>query len=162
MLSYEGLAKLLKPDCHASLAMTISPIYSHCEEERRSNPDLFGTFAGTSYIKSYSYMRKKIKRLIKFLLPYKPDRLYLFGSWAREEEDELSDMDIVVIKQTPSPFFKRLQEVSRFLPEDIGGVDILVYTPEEFKTMQMEGNAFAEMIAEEAKLIYDRQTPSRS
>jgi len=40
---------------------------------------------------------------------------------------------------------------------DIGGVDILVYTPKEFARMQREGNAFVEMILEEGSLIYDRQ-----
>jgi predicted nucleotidyltransferase len=102
-------------------------------------------------------MKKKVRQLIDSLLPYEPDRLYLFGSWARREEDELSDMDVVVIKDTPSPFFGRLHEVSTFLPAEIGGLDILVYTPEEFTKMLKEGNAFAEMITEEASLIYDRE-----
>jgi hypothetical protein len=39
-------------------------------------------------------------------------------------------------------------------------VDILVYTPEEFAAMLQEGNAFAEMIAEEAQLLYVQQTES--
>ena len=91
------------------------------------------------------------------LLPYQPERLYLFGSWVRGEEDELSDLDLVVIKETTSPFFERLRQASGFLPPDIGGIDILVYTPEEFTKMLQEGNAFAEMITEEASLIYDRQ-----
>jgi hypothetical protein len=50
-----------------------------------------------------------------------------------------------------------LGEISRLLPAEIGGLDILVYTPEEFEAMQREGNAFAEMINEEARLIYDRE-----
>jgi len=102
-------------------------------------------------------MRKKVRHLIRSLLPYNPERLYLFGSWARGEEDELSDLDLVVIKQTEASFFDRLREVTSFLPAEIGGVDILVYTPDEFATMQQDGNAFAEMIYEEARLIYDRQ-----
>ena len=102
-------------------------------------------------------MQKKVRQLIKHLLPYQPDRLYLFGSWARGEEDELSDLDLVVIKQTEVSFLDRLREVASFLPAEIGGVDILVYTPDEFATMQQDGNAFAEMINEEARLIYDRQ-----
>jgi len=102
-------------------------------------------------------MKKKVRQLVNSLLPYQPERLYLFGSWARKEEDELSDMDVVVIKETSSPFFDRLWEVSSLLPAEIGGLDILVYTPEEFAKMQREGNAFAEMILEEASLIYDRK-----
>ena len=105
-------------------------------------------------------MKKKVQRLIKSLLPYEPERVYLFGSWARGEEDELSDLDAVIIKKTDSPFLDRLREAARLLPIDLGGVDILVYTPEEFAVMQSEGNAFAEMISEEAILIYDQQAKS--
>ncbi len=101
---------------------------------------------------------EKIQQLVDVLRSYQPERVYLFGSWARGEEDELSDLDIVVIKRTTLPFFDRLREVGRLLPVEIGGADILVYTPEEFAAMQSEGNAFAQMIAEEAHLIYGRQT----
>ena len=107
-------------------------------------------------------MKKKVRQLIDSLLPYKPERLYLFGSWARREEDELSDMDVVVIKNTSSPFFDRLKEVSKLLPPRIGGLDILVYTPKEFVRMRREGNAFVEMILEEGFLIYERKAESRS
>jgi predicted nucleotidyltransferase len=105
-------------------------------------------------------MRKKVRLLIKSLLPYDPERLYLFGSWARGEEDDLSDMDVVVIKETEIPFLDRLREVADLIPAGVGGVDILVYTPAEFAAMQQEGNAFAEMILEEARLIYERQAKS--
>ena len=102
-------------------------------------------------------MKRKVSQLVDSLLPYEPERVYLIGSWAREEEDDLSDIDLVVIKNTTSPFFARLREVSGFLPLKMGGIDILVYTPEEFATMQREGNAFVEMILEEGSLIYERK-----
>ncbi|MDA2928207.1 nucleotidyltransferase domain-containing protein [Acidobacteria bacterium AH-259-G07] len=98
----------------------------------------------------------EISELIEALRPYDADRVYLFGSWARQEEDELSDVDLVVIKQTSAPFFERLREVACLLPAHIGGVDVLVYTPEEFLRMQKEGNVFACMIADEVRLIYER------
>ncbi len=47
--------------------------------------------------------------------------------------------------------------MARLLPAETGGAGILVYTPEEFAAMRSEGNAFAEMIAEEARLISDRK-----
>jgi predicted nucleotidyltransferase len=96
----------------------------------------------------------QIGELIAALRPYQPERVYLFGSTARGEEDELSDLDLVVIKRTALPFFDRLMEVARLLPEGTGGIDVLVYTPEEFLRMQQDGNAFAELIVEEARLIY--------
>jgi len=53
-----------------------------------------------------------------------------------------------------NPFLLRLQEAVKCLPVKIGGIDILVYTPEEFDRMSKQGNAFAEMILEEGQLIY--------
>ena len=66
------------------------------------------------------------------MVAYKPECIYLFGSWARNEADELSDMDVVVIKETDVPFFDRLLEAARLLPTEVGAVDLLVYTPGEF------------------------------
>jgi predicted nucleotidyltransferase len=103
----------------------------------------------------------RIRQVVDALRPYQPERVYLFGSWARGEQDELSDLDLVIIKRTSAPFFDRLREVGRLLPVGMGGVDVLVYTPDEFVAMQNEGNAFAEMIVEEGRLIYGQQTESR-
>lgn len=102
----------------------------------------------------YEFPQTKVKRLIEALQPYEPEEVYLFGSWARGEEDDLSDMDIVVIKRTQVAFFDRLREVQRLLPAGLGGIDVLVYTPDEFAAMRENGNAFAEMIVEEGRLIY--------
>ncbi len=107
-------------------------------------------------------MKKRVRQLLNSLLPYQPERMYLFGFWARGEEDELSDLDVVIIRKTESSFFDRLREVAKLLPGNLGGVDILVYTPKEFAAMQKDGNAFAEMILEEGSLIYDRQAEKRS
>ncbi len=66
----------------------------------------------------------RIDQLIDALRPFQADQVYLFGSAAREEEDELSDLDLVIIKRTELPFFDRLREVAKLLPPEIGGVDI--------------------------------------
>ncbi len=99
----------------------------------------------------------RIHALLEALRGYGPERVYLFGSCARGEADDLSDLDVVVIKRTILGFFDRMREVGKLLPAALGGVDLLVYTPEEFEVMRQEGNAFAEMIAEEGLLIYAGQ-----
>lgn len=106
-------------------------------------------------------MKKRVRQLLNALRPFDPERILLFGSWARHEEDELSDLDVVVIKRTTQPFLERLGEISKFLPAELGCVDVLVYTPEEYQQMRKDGNAFAEMLAEEAVLIYDRESHKR-
>jgi predicted nucleotidyltransferase len=80
-------------------------------------------------------------------------RIYLFGSWARGEADEDSDVDLVVIQETSLPFFDRLREAAREL-EPEWNVDILVYNPEEFQRMIERGNALAETVIEEGTLLY--------
>lgn len=102
-------------------------------------------------------MHPRIRKLLLALEPYGPERIYLFGSMARGEWDALSDMDVVIIKRTPRPFLARLEEMAKMLPSDLGAVDLLVYTPEEFSKMLEDGNAFAEMIAEEGRVIYERE-----
>lgn len=36
------------------------------------------------------------KNLIAALKPYEPEKIYLFGSWARDEQDDVSDIDISI------------------------------------------------------------------
>ncbi len=90
------------------------------------------------------------------LRPYQPECVYLFGSWARGEADELSDLDVVLIKRTTPPFFERLREARRLVPAALGGVDLLVYTPEAYAARRRAGNACAEMIVEEGCLLDGR------
>jgi predicted nucleotidyltransferase len=106
-----------------------------------------------------SKSQKLIQKINKALVPYQAERIYLFGSLARGEADELSDVDLVIIKHTREPFWDRLREAARLVFGAVHrGADILVYTPEEFSNMLAQGNVFAEMIVEEGRLIYDRQT----
>jgi predicted nucleotidyltransferase len=99
---------------------------------------------------------KRIIEIVKRLRAYNPEKIYLFGSWAKGEGDSLSDVDLVVIKRTKAPFFERLKEISQHLPQSTGGLDILVYTPSEFAKMRKEGNVFVEMIVEEGRVVYER------
>jgi predicted nucleotidyltransferase len=106
-------------------------------------------------------MTKKAADKVQILLDCvrRPDieRICLFGSWARGEQDETSDLDVVVIMRTVLPFLERNLELCRTLPLELGAVDLLAYTPEEWQTMLREGNAFAETVEEEGRLIYERQ-----
>jgi predicted nucleotidyltransferase len=99
----------------------------------------------------------KLRTILTALQGYEPEAIYVFGSWARGESDELSDVDLVVIKDTDVPFLQRLREVARLLPPETGGVDLLVYTPAEFSQMLRDGNAFAETVVEEGVLVHGRR-----
>ena len=89
------------------------------------------------------------------LLAYEPEKVIHFGSTARGDFDEYSDIDIIVIKRTDRRFVQRLVEVGKLIPPDISA-DVFVYTPEEIKTMIDEGNPFIEQALAQGKTIYEK------
>jgi uncharacterized protein len=97
--------------------------------------------------------RRLAEDIFSRLSAYQPERVILFGSFARNESDELSDIDLVIIKETDEDFFSRLRTVLRLL--DLrSAIDILVYTPAEFRTMQEQGNALIETVLEEGVVLH--------
>jgi len=98
---------------------------------------------------------KIIRQIKKRIQAYQPEKVIVFGSYARDEADDLSDVDLVVIKETKEPFFERIKHVLKILDLD-RAVDVLVYTPNEFKEMLDAGNSFAEMLMEEGVVIYEK------
>ena len=101
--------------------------------------------------------RGKVAALLEHLRRVEPLCIYLFGSWARGEEDEASDLDVVVIMRTDMPFLERAPSLCRNLSVQIGAVDMLVYTPEEWEAMRRCGNAFAQTVLEEGRVVYERE-----
>ncbi|MDA2918336.1 nucleotidyltransferase domain-containing protein [Desulfobacterota bacterium AH_259_B03_O07] len=97
---------------------------------------------------------KNIERLVECLRLYNPDRIIIFGSYARGDADEYSDMDVVVIKDTEKRFLDRLIEVAKYLDNDLGKVDVFVYTSEEFNDMIRRRNPFVEKVLKEGRVIY--------
>jgi uncharacterized protein len=91
--------------------------------------------------------------VIARLSVYNPERVILFGSFARNESDEASDIDLVIIKSTEDDFFTRIRKVMRLLDLRTS-MDILVYTPDEFEKMKSNGNAFIETIVEEGIVLH--------
>ncbi len=97
----------------------------------------------------------ELDRVVSGLMAYQPEKIILFGSMARGDADEYSDIDLIVIKDTEERFVRRLVEITAFIPLDIG-VDVLVYTPKELENMQAEGNPFIEQALKEGKVLYEK------
>ena len=98
-----------------------------------------------------------IDAILKKIQIYQPEKVFLFGSLARDEGDEYSDLDLVIIKDTEKRFVERLIEVARIVGVEFGKVDILVYTPEEFKKMEEMGNPFIEQVLKEGRVIHEKE-----
>ncbi len=92
--------------------------------------------------------------IISNLAEFNPEKIILFGSYARNEVDEESDIDIIVVYQTEKKFMDRLEELYMkwSIPK---AVDILAYTPDEFMDM-MRDNFFLNQAVKEGIVIYER------
>jgi predicted nucleotidyltransferase len=64
----------------------------------------------------------------------------LLGTLAKGRVHEWSDIDLIVVEQTSLPFFQRLRKVRKLLQPKVG-MDIMVYTPEEFNLLCAERRA---------------------
>ncbi len=88
---------------------------------------------------------KEFVEEIKRKLPVK--EVYLYGSIARNEIHEGSDIDLLIIGDFKERFFERIGRVLELtdLP-----VEPLVYTPEEFEELKKSQNPFTTEILKSA------------
>lgn len=100
-------------------------------------------------------VRSRVNKIIRALKPFDPERVILFGSAARGDADQHSDIDIAIIKDTPARFLDRLATVYDLIAPDFA-LDVLVYTPKEFEEMQARENPFIEEVLREGVVIYER------
>lgn len=85
------------------------------------------------------------------------ERAVVFGSWARGTADGFSDLDLAVVLRTDLPPIERprlLDGVHRALPGI--GVDLVVYTPEEWQQGLARGLDLFDSIAREGVTIHAR------
>jgi predicted nucleotidyltransferase len=99
-------------------------------------------------------MEEALHALVQALQRYQPQRIILFGSAARGEADAESDLDVLVIKETPEPFVQRLEAMARLCPSGVHA-DILVYTPAELRHMVEDRNPFVLRALKEGRVIYE-------
>lgn len=98
----------------------------------------------------------ELDRFIETVVPrMEPERIIVFGSFASGDLDEWSDLDLVIIANTALPFFERLKQVLLLVRSDIG-MDVLVYTPDEWEQMKKERLFIREEIVRKGKVVYER------
>jgi predicted nucleotidyltransferase len=95
---------------------------------------------------------ERVKAISKRLKKeYGAQEVILFGSHARGEATEDSDVDILVIAPTTEPFFQRIASVKRLIRDLRNGLPVspIVLTQEEIEERVRVGDQFIEGILEE-------------
>lgn len=84
------------------------------------------------------------------------ERVILFGSYARDEANDNSDVDLLIIAHSDLPRFKRSRELYKLFRPYPFGMDLLVYTPQEVERGGESRLSFISTVLREGKTLYDR------
>jgi predicted nucleotidyltransferase len=86
------------------------------------------------------------------------DQVILFGSYARDEAREHSDVDLMIIAESDLPRFKRSRTLYKLLRPYPFGMDLIVYTPQEIEQGKRSPVSFVSTILREGKVVYVRES----
>jgi predicted nucleotidyltransferase len=101
-------------------------------------------------------LRQELTRFIEIVVQQmQPERIILFGSLATGQVEEWSDLDLVVIVDTPLSFYERLKQVLRSVRPQ-AGMDVLVYTPTEWAEMMSQRRFVQAEILSKGQVVYER------
>jgi predicted nucleotidyltransferase len=84
------------------------------------------------------------------------DLAVAFGSYARGTADGYSDLDLLVVLETELPFVERWKALRAMLDALPVTVDLLVYTPDEYRRGRAGGMGVFSSIAKEGVTVYAR------
>ena len=88
---------------------------------------------------------------------YKPQSVHLFGSQARGEAHEASDLNLCLVVTEAGDWLERQMELLKGF--DLPGVPLraFVYTVAEWDRLRAEGHPFVREILEEGRVLYERR-----
>jgi len=101
--------------------------------------------------------QEQINEIIKIIVKgYKPEKIILFGSYAIGNITEDSDLDLLLIKETNLPRYKRAREVHQLFDPYPCAMDIIIYSKNEIEKWQDIKNSFVYDILENGKVLYEQ------
>ena len=104
---------------------------------------------------SENILRDVISRIRRTV---QPEKIVLFGSRARGEARPDSDFDLLVVKRSRRPRYRRAGPIYAALADIPAEVEVVVYTPEEIYEWSNVPQAFITTALHEGKVLYERKT----
>lgn len=97
------------------------------------------------------YVADKIARAVN------PQKIILFGSWARGEMTESSDVDLFVVHDSGLSNREMYRRIARLLWGRLFGVDLIVRNPQDVALNLADNNPFyTHHLFRDGKVLYER------
>lgn len=100
-------------------------------------------------------IERELRRVVEALGRLGAQRIVLFGSHARGDFNEASDIDLMVILDTKERMVERIERVLEVIDSELT-VEPLVYTPEEFERLNTGRGQLIQTIEREGRVLYER------
>jgi uncharacterized protein len=88
---------------------------------------------------------------------YNPEKIILFGSYAKGQSSDDSDLDMIVIKNTNLPKHKRGIEIRKLFYGLAISMDFKIYTNREFDQESNNPYSFLYSALNGSKVLYERK-----
>lgn len=98
-------------------------------------------------------LEAELRRIVAELPRLGVVRAILFGSLASDRVGPASDLDLLLVVPSEDPFARRLERFYQALAPGVG-LDLLVYTPEEFSAMAGT-SAFVRSVLARGRVVYE-------
>ncbi len=96
-----------------------------------------------------------IRELIsRIAFEFHPRQIILFGSYAYGNPRPESDVDLLIVMDTPLRETEQALRIRQYI-NPLFGVDILVYKPDRLKERLMLGDSFLKEITEKGMIVYE-------
>lgn len=103
---------------------------------------------------------RKIRAVAKRIADeFQPEKIILFGSYAYGTPKPESDVDFLVVMETPLEEWRQRLEISRALSPRPFPMDIIVRSPKVVRERIAVGDFFLKEITARGQVLYDRRRP---
>lgn len=99
---------------------------------------------------------KEIEKIInRIVMRIQPQKVIVFGSYAKNTATIKSDLDIFVVKDTELPMANRADDLKPILSNSLIPVDVHIYTPEEVEEYGQEVFSFVNSVLKTGKVVFE-------
>ena len=86
---------------------------------------------------------------------FHPQKIILFGSYARGKPRPESDVDLLVVMDTTLKETRQALLIDKSLERDLFGLDLIVRTPSNLRERITLGDSFLKEIVTQGKVLYE-------